>query len=161
MTFHSRTGIGFDVHPFDDDPGRKLVLGGVAIEGARGLKGHSDADVISHAITDAVLGAAMLGDMGEHFPDTDPNWKGADSLEMLRHAVELAKDEKLVVVAVDFTVITEQPKISPHKPAMKANLERVLQALVNVKASRAEGLGAIGRVEGAACWATATLSSVR
>lgn len=159
MSFHSRTGVGFDVHPFDAS--RKLVLAGVHIADAPGLRGHSDADVICHAITDAVLGAALLGDMGTHFPDTSPEWKGADSIQMLARAVELAKDAGLVVVHADFTLVAEQPRIAPYREQMRANLEDVLHAEVNVKASRAEGLGAIGRVEGAACYAVATLSSVR
>jgi 2-C-methyl-D-erythritol 2,4-cyclodiphosphate synthase len=153
----NRIGFGFDTHRFTDEPGRKLVLGGVHIEGALGLVGHSDADVIAHAVTDAILGAAGLGDMGEHFPDTDPKWAGADSLAMLRHGAQLANAAGFSICNVDCTIVTEKPKIAPHRDAMQKNLRAAVDAPVSVKASRAEGLGALGRVEGAACWAVALL----
>lgn len=156
-----RIGIGFDTHRFTDDATRRLVLAGVHVPGSMGLAGHSDADVVSHAITDALLGAACLGDMGTHFPDTDPALANADSLAMLQHAVVLVSAEGLRVGNVDCTIVTEVPKIAPIRSAMQRNLENVLSAPVSVKASRAEGMGAIGRVEGIACWATALLVANR
>lgn len=157
----NRIGFGFDTHRFTDEPGRKLILAGVHIEGAQGLQGHSDADVIAHAVTDALLGAAGLGDMGEHFPDTDPKWKGADSLAMLRHGAELVKAAGFRINNIDCTIVTEKPKIAPHREAMQQNLSTAVVAPVSVKASRAEGLGALGRVEGAACWAVALLEEMQ
>ncbi len=151
-----RIGFGFDVHRFATD-GRHLILGGVDIAGHSGLEGHSDADVLSHATTDALLGAAGLGDMGEHFPDTDVRWQGANSLELLGAAAELVRESGWLVENVDCTVVLDQPKIAPHKKAMEKRLSAVVHAPVNVKASRAEGLGAIGRLEGAACYAVALL----
>jgi 2-C-methyl-D-erythritol 2,4-cyclodiphosphate synthase len=152
-----RVGQGFDVHPFASDPGRRLVLGGVEIEGGRGLAGHSDADVVAHALADAVLGAAGLGDIGTHFPDTDPAYAGADSLVLLATAVERAAEAGLRPVNADLTVIAEEPRLSPFVPAMAEVLGRALGAPVSVKASRAEGLGAIGRAEGIACLAVVLL----
>jgi 2-C-methyl-D-erythritol 2,4-cyclodiphosphate synthase len=157
----TRVGFGFDTHAFTDDKSRTLVLGGVEFEEERGLKGHSDADVVAHAVTDAILGAACLGDMGEHFPDTDPKWKDANSLQMLARAVELVHEVGFDVGNVDCTIVTERPKISPFRDQMEENIATVVNAPVNVKASRAEGLGALGRSEGAACWAVATLESKR
>jgi 2-C-methyl-D-erythritol 2,4-cyclodiphosphate synthase len=157
----NRIGFGFDTHRFTDDAGRRLILGGVHIEDAQGLQGHSDADVIAHAVTDAILGAAGLGDMGEHFPDTEPKWKDADSLAMLREGVERARVAGFVVNNVDCTIVTEKPKIAPHRVAMQQNLSDAIGAPVSVKASRAEGLGALGRVEGAACWAVALLEETQ
>ncbi|MBV8959407.1 MAG: 2-C-methyl-D-erythritol 2,4-cyclodiphosphate synthase, partial [Actinobacteria bacterium] len=107
----SRVGLGFDVHPFSDDATRPLVLGGVVLEGERGLVGHSDADVIAHAVADALLGAAGLGDIGQHFPDTDPQWAGADSLALLRHVVGLVTGDGWVVANVDTSVVLEAPKL--------------------------------------------------
>lgn len=147
-----RVGLGFDVHPFSDDPSRVLVLGGVRLDGP-GLTGHSDADVVAHAIADALLGAAGLGDIGEHFPDTDPAWAGADSLELLRAVVGLLG--KWRVRNVDCSVVLEAPKLAPHRAAMQDKLGDVVGAPVSVKAKRAEGLGALGRGEGVACWAVA------
>jgi 2-C-methyl-D-erythritol 2,4-cyclodiphosphate synthase len=152
-----RIGYGFDTHRFSDDPQRKLMLGGVVVDNCAGLIGHSDADCIAHAITDALLGAAMLGDMGQHFPDTDSKWKGADSLVMLRAAVDLVMGEGFRVGNVDTTVVCEKPKIAPHREVMQKRLSTVVGAPVSVKASRAEGMGALGRVEGIACWAVALL----
>ena len=150
-----RVGLGFDVHPFSDDPGRRLVLGGVHLPGERGLAGHSDADVVAHAIADALLGAGGLGDLGQHFPDTDPAWAGADSLAILAGVVELLARAGWSVGNIDCTVVLEAPKLAPHRAQMVANLAGVVGAGVSVKATRAEGLGAIGRGEGVACWAVA------
>jgi 2-C-methyl-D-erythritol 2,4-cyclodiphosphate synthase len=152
-----RVGQGFDVHPWSDDPGRTLVLGGVVLDGERGLAGHSDADVVAHAVSDALLGAANLGDIGAHFPDTDPEWRGADSLTLLAHVVGLVRAEGWSIGNVDTTVILEAPKLTPHKPAMQERLTGVVGAAVTVKAKRAEGLGALGRGEGVACFAVALL----
>jgi 2-C-methyl-D-erythritol 2,4-cyclodiphosphate synthase len=154
-----RIGQGIDVHRFTDDPARTLVLGGVAITGPgiRGLEGHSDADVVAHAIADAVLGAAGLGDLGRHAPDTDPTWSGADSLDILTRVVELAGEAGWSPVNADCTVVAEQPKLAPYVTEMAERLGRVLRAPVNVKATRAEGLGALGRAEGIACTAVVLL----
>ncbi len=152
-----RVGQGFDVHPFSTDPARPLILGGVVFEGASGLVGHSDADAVAHAITDAVLGAAGLGDIGEHFPDTDPTWKGADSLKLLAAAVELVHSHGWRITNIDTTVVLEAPKLVPYKAQMKERLEAVVSAPVSVKAKRAEGLGALGRREGIACFAVVLL----
>jgi len=151
-----RVGQGFDVHPWSDDP-RPLVLGGVVLESGRGLAGHSDADVVAHAIADALLGAAGLGDIGSHFPDTDSRWRGADSLTLLGHVIGLVRDAGWAVGNVDTTVILEAPRLAPHKAAMEKRLGDVVGAQVSVKAKRAEGLGALGRGEGIACFAVALL----
>jgi len=153
-----RIGQGFDIHPFAIDRSRRLVLGGVEIGGARGLSGHSDADVVAHALTDAVLGAAALGDIGSHFPDTDPAFADADSLVLLAAAVERAQQAGWVPVNGDLTVIAEEPRLAPFVPAMTEALGGVLGAPVSVKATRGEGLGAIGRAEGIACLAVVLLS---
>jgi 2-C-methyl-D-erythritol 2,4-cyclodiphosphate synthase len=150
-----RVGQGFDVHPFSDDPSRKLVLGGVHLSGERGLAGHSDADVVAHAIADSLLGAAGLGDLGQHFPDNDPAWAGADSLRLLAGVVALLAEAGWTVGNVDCTVVLEAPKLAPHREDMVRQLAEVVGAGVSVKATRAEGLGAIGRGEGVACWAVA------
>ena len=150
-----RVGLGFDVHPFSDDLSRPLVLGGVHLSGPRGLAGHSDADVVAHAVADAVLGACGLGDLGQHFPDTDPTWSGADSMAILARVVALAADAGWGVANVDCTVVLEAPKLAPHRAEMARLMAGVVGADVSVKASRAEGLGAIGRGEGVACWAVA------
>lgn len=150
-----RVGLGFDVHPFSDDPTRRLVLGGVHLLGERGLAGHSDADVVAHAVADALLGAGGLGDLGRHFPDTDPAWAGADSLAILAGVVRLLAGAGWSVGNVDCTVVLEAPKLAPHREQMVTNLAGVVGADVSVKATRAEGLGAIGRGEGVACWAVA------
>ena len=150
-----RVGQGFDVHPFSDDPAQRLVLGGVTFEDGTGLAGHSDADAVAHAVIDALLGAAGLGDIGGHFPDTDPAWAGADSLAILAAVVERLAGAGWSVGNVDCTVVLEAPKLAPHRAQMVANLAGVVGAGVSVKATRAEGLGAIGRGEGVACWAVA------
>ena len=152
-----RVGIGFDVHPFSDDSSRVLVLGGVRFEGERALSGHSDADVIAHAVTDALLGAAGLGDIGEHFPDTDPQWAGADSLDLLRHAASLVTAEGWAVADVDTAVVLDAPKLAPRRGEMQVALSEAAGGPVRVKAKRPEGLGALGRNEGIACWAVALL----
>ena len=152
-----RIGQGFDVHAFSSDPERPLVLGGVEIGGIPGLLGHSDADAVAHAIADAVLGAAGLGDLGRHFPDTDPTWSGADSLTLLRQVVAMAKKVGLQPVNADCTVVAEAPKLAPHVAQMAERLGAALGAPVSVKATRAEGLGAIGRTEGIACLAVVLL----
>jgi 2-C-methyl-D-erythritol 4-phosphate cytidylyltransferase/2-C-methyl-D-erythritol 2,4-cyclodiphosphate synthase len=154
---HIRVGQGFDIHRFSDDPERVLVLGGVVIDGARGLHGHSDADAIAHAVTDALLGAAGLGDIGEHFPDSDPRWKGANSLDLLRHAVALVQEAGFDVGNVDCSVVCETPKLAPYKATMQRRLSEAAGAPVTVKGRRAEGLGALGRQEGIAVWANAAI----
>jgi 2-C-methyl-D-erythritol 2,4-cyclodiphosphate synthase len=146
-------GQGIDVHPFSDDPGRPLVLGGVRIADTGGLAGHSDADAVAHAVADAVLGAAGLGDLGDHFPDTDPVWAGADSLDLLRATVAKAAAAGWRPVNADCTVVLEAPKLARHRPAMAAALAAALGAPVNVKATRPEALGALGRGEGVLCLA--------
>ncbi len=154
-----RIGQGFDVHAFSEDPARRLVLGGVEIEESPGLAGHSDADAVAHALADAVLGASGLGDLGRHFPDTDPAWAGADSLTLLGHVVVLAAQQGLRAVNADCTVVAERPRLAPHVDTMAERLGAVLGAPVSIKATRAEGLGAIGRVEGIACFAVVLLES--
>jgi 2-C-methyl-D-erythritol 2,4-cyclodiphosphate synthase len=153
----ARVGQGFDVHPWSDDPARPLVLGGVVLPGERGLAGHSDADVVAHAVADALLGAAGLGDIGAHFPDTDSRWRGADSLTLLAHVVEMVQAEGWSIGNVDLTVVLEAPKLAGHKTTMEERLAGVVEAPVSVKAKRAEGLGALGRGEGVACLAVALL----
>ncbi|GDX14462.1 MAG: 2-C-methyl-D-erythritol 2,4-cyclodiphosphate synthase [Ilumatobacteraceae bacterium] len=153
-----RVGQGFDIHRFADDD-RPLVLGGVRIAGERGLHGHSDADAVAHAVSDALLGAAGLGDIGQHFPDTDPQWKGADSMMILREVVSKVHAAGWMVANVDVNVICERPKIAPHRTQMEQNLVDAVGAPVSVKGRRAEGLGSIGRVEGIACMAVALLMS--
>ena len=154
-----RVGLGFDVHPFADDD-RPLVLGGVHFDGERGLAGHSDADVIAHAVADALLGAAGLGDIGMHFSDTDPRWAGADSMELLGAVVIAVGGAGFRVVNVDCSVVLEAPKLAPMRDDMQRRLREVLGADVTVKGRRAEGLGAIGRGEGVACWAVALVDEV-
>ncbi len=159
MSERVRVGQGFDVHRFSDDPARPLVLGGVTFEGEPGLVGHSDADAIAHAVAEAVLGAAGLGDIGQHFPDTDPRWSGVDSLLLLRRVADLVRDAGWEVGNVDCAVVCEIPKLSPHRTEMQQRLSDAIGGPVTVKGRRAEGLGAIGRSEGVACWAVALLSS--
>jgi 2-C-methyl-D-erythritol 2,4-cyclodiphosphate synthase len=154
-----RVGQGFDVHPFSADPDRRLRLGGIEIGGARGLAGHSDADVVAHALADAVLGAAGLGDIGMHFSDTDPAFAGADSLSLLAEVVRLAAQAGWHPVNGDCTVVAEEPILRPHIAPMQARLGAVLGAPVSVKATRGEGLGAIGRAEGIATLAVVLLAA--
>lgn len=150
-----RVGQGFDIHPYSDDPSRPLVLGGVLFEGERGLVGHSDSDVIAHAITDAVLGACGLGDIGSHFSDTDPAYAGANSIELLRSAVGAAGTARWRVLNADCSVVLDMPKIAPVRDEMIDRLSNALGAPVSVKGKRPEGLGSLGRNEGIACWAVA------
>jgi 2-C-methyl-D-erythritol 2,4-cyclodiphosphate synthase len=150
-----RVGQGFDVHPFSDDPDRPLLLGGVRFDGERALAGHSDGDVIAHAVTDAVLGAAGLGDIGQHFPDTDLTWSGADSIDLLRRAVTDVRAAGWAPQNVDCTVVLEVPRLAPRRADIESRLSEVVGAPVTVKGKRAEGLGALGRSEGAACFAVA------
>jgi 2-C-methyl-D-erythritol 2,4-cyclodiphosphate synthase len=155
MTF---TGIGFDSHRFA--PGRRLLLGGVEVPYERGLHGHSDADVLAHAVIDALLGAAGLGDIGEHFPDTDERFKDADSMQLLGIVVTTVIAEGLRVVNVDCTVVMEAPKLGSHRVDIRERLAEVLgleTARVNVKATTGEGMGFVGRGEGVAALAVASL----
>jgi len=151
-----RTGLGIDSHRFAE--GRKLILGGVEIPHHRGLDGHSDADVLAHAITDAILGAAALGDIGQHFPDTDPRYKGADSIELLRAAIEVVNEHGWRVEFVDATVMMERPKLAPHRAAIMARLSEAVGADVHVKATTGEKMGFVGREEVVAALAVATLA---
>ncbi|MGB3276069.1 MAG: 2-C-methyl-D-erythritol 2,4-cyclodiphosphate synthase [Castellaniella sp.] len=160
-SFPFRIGQGHDLHVLAE--GRPLILGGVHIPYERGLVGHSDADALLHAITDAVLGAAGLGDIGRHFSDRDPRWAGADSRLFLREAARLAREAGWSVVNVDATVHAQAPKIAPHAPAMVACIAADLEidpALVNVKAKTNEGLGYLGRGEGIATSAVALLARI-
>ena len=144
-----KVGIGFDAHKLVE--GRPLILGGVTIPHGKGLLGHSDADVLSHAVSDAILGAAALGDMGQYFPDTEPKWKGADSLSMLKECARMAKAKGWTVGNVDATIICQAPKLSTHLVAMSRKLEESLELkedCVNVKAKTTEGMGFEGREEG-------------
>jgi 2-C-methyl-D-erythritol 2,4-cyclodiphosphate synthase len=152
------TGIGYDSHRLKQ--GRRLVIGGVEIPSELGLDGHSDADVLAHAVIDALLGAAGLGDIGEHFPDTDERWRDADSIALLRAAVQMVAAAGLAVVNVDCTVVMEAPKLAPHRQAIREGLAGALglePARVNVKASTGERIGFVGRGEGVAALAVATL----
>lgn len=154
----ARVGMGFDLHPVGDDPDRPMVLGGITFAGP-GLVGHSDSDVIAHAVTDALLGAAGLGDIGARFPDTDPALAGADSIELLRTVGDELGALGWTVANVDCSVVCDHPKIGPHRPQMQARLSAAAGGPVTVKGKRPEGLGAIGRGEGVACWAVALLES--
>jgi len=156
-----RIGQGVDVHAFSDDPSRPLVLGGVEVPGSRGLAGHSDADALAHALADALLGAAGLGDLGRHFPDTDPAWAGADSMALLREVVAMVGREDFQVANADCTVVAETPRLAPHTDEMASRLSAAVGGPVCVKATRAEGLGPIGRGEGIACMAVALLVARR
>jgi 2-C-methyl-D-erythritol 2,4-cyclodiphosphate synthase len=150
-------GIGYDSHRLAD--GRRLVIGGVEIPHERGLDGHSDADVLTHAVIDALLGAAGLGDIGEHFPDTEERWRDADSMVLLGAVVGLVADRGLAIENVDCTVMIEAPKLAPHRAAIRASLARALalpEASVNVKATTGERMGFVGRGEGVAALAVAS-----
>ena len=154
-----RVGQGFDIHRFEENPsGKKLVLGGVVFEGERALVGHSDADAIAHAVADALLGAAGLGDIGEHFPDTDPKWEGANSIEILCNVASKLTEAGYRIQNVDCSVVCERPKLAPQREAMQQNLSRAIGAQVTVKGRRAESLGALGRAEGIACFAVALIA---
>ena len=154
-----RVGQGFDVHAFSTDTDRVLVLGGVVFEGEAGLIGHSDADVVAHACADALLGAAGLGDIGQHFPDTDPKWAGADSIVLLAEVAGRVRAAGFEPGNVDCAVVCERPKLAPHREVMQQRLSAAVGAPVTVKGNRAEGLGAIGRGEGIACFAVAVVSA--
>lgn len=159
MGIDVRVGQGFDVHRFADTPvdGRVLVLGGVAFPGERVLVGHSDADVIAHAVADALLGAAGLGDLGQHYPDTDPTWSGADSIAILRDVAAKVRAQGWSIGNVDCSVVCEAPRIAPVRDDMVRNLTGAAGAPVSVKGRRAESLGALGRGEGIACFASAVI----
>jgi 2-C-methyl-D-erythritol 2,4-cyclodiphosphate synthase len=155
----TRAGIGYDCHRLAD--GRRLVIGGVEIPHERGLDGHSDSDVLAHAVIDALLGAAGLGDIGEHFPDTDERWRDADSIGLLEAVVGMVAGAGLVVENVDCTVMMEAPKLAPHRQAIRASLARALgleTGRVNVKATTGERMGFVGRGEGVAALAVAAVS---
>ncbi len=163
MTGHGapmRVGQGFDVHPFLDPApgGRPLVLGGVTFPGAAGLDGHSDADVVAHACADALLGAAGLGDIGTHFPDSEAAWAGADSIALLGEVARLVRVAGWEPVNVDCSVVLEAPVLAPRRAEMQQRLSAAVGAAVTVKGKRPEGLGALGRRDGIACWAVALLT---
>ena len=154
----SRTGMGFDVHAFSGKG--PIMLGGIAVPHSRGLSGHSDADVVLHAVTDALLGAGGLGDIGEHFPPSDPQWKGAASELFLAHAVSLLQTKGAIIDHVDCTIIAEEPKVGPHRQAMRERIAGIIGLAtdhVSVKATTTEGLGFTGRREGIACQAVASI----
>ena len=153
-----RTGIGYDAHRLVE--GRRLVLGGVAIPHERGLLGHSDADVAVHALMDALLGAIAAGDIGQHFPDTDPAWKGADSIRLLEAVAAILRERGWRIENTDLTILCEKPKLAPHIPEMRRRMAEamgVAMDAVSVKATTVEGMGAIGRSEGIAAQAVATV----
>ena len=155
-----RVGTGYDLHPLR--PGRELVLGGVHIDHLLGLDGHSDADVLTHAVIDALLGAAALGDIGKHFPADDPQYGGASSQDLLVTAVRLVRDAGYNIVNVDSTVIAEEPRLQPHVDAMRNQLAKSLgvdAGVVNVKATSPEGIGSLGHQEGIAALAVALIDS--
>jgi len=154
--------MGFDQNPFasGSERGRVLVLGGVRFEQEPALEGHSDADVVAHAVADAMLGAAAIGDLGAHFPDHDPQWAGADSLTLLAHVADLIADAGLRLANADCTVICEMPRIAQSREIMMERLSAAAAGPVHVKATRPEGLGSLGRVEGIACLATALLEEI-
>ena len=154
-----RIGNGFDVHRFSEDPDRPLVLGGVTFPGESGLVGHSDADVVAHAVAESLLGAAGLGDLGSHFPDTDERWRGADSLVLLAEVVRLLAADGWAPVNVDCSVIAERPKLAARRELMQTALSATVGAPVTVKGRRAEGIGGLGRAEGIACLASALVRS--
>jgi 2-C-methyl-D-erythritol 4-phosphate cytidylyltransferase/2-C-methyl-D-erythritol 2,4-cyclodiphosphate synthase len=160
MPLKSVTGFGYDIHPFATDSERKLMLGGVHFEDENGLEGHSDADVVLHAITDAILGAIGEGDIGQLFPDTDPNWKDADSAVFLRQAGDLVRSKGGVIASIDSTVVAEKPKIGEKRKEMRQRIANILgidQDCVNVKATTNEKLGSIGQGQGIAAFAVATI----
>jgi 2-C-methyl-D-erythritol 2,4-cyclodiphosphate synthase len=156
-----RVGIGYDLHRLVPD--RPLILGGVRIDHDRGLLGHSDADVVLHAVADALLGAAALGDIGEHYPDTDPKWRGLDSQRLLEEVVTRVARAGWRPSQCDLTIHAQEPKLGPHKPEIRVNLSRLLHlelSAVNVKAKTGEHVGAIGRGEAIACDAVVVVEAV-
>jgi 2-C-methyl-D-erythritol 2,4-cyclodiphosphate synthase len=152
-----RIGVGYDSHRLV--PGRKLILGGVDIPFSKGLLGHSDGDVLCHAIMDSLIGALGMGDIGRHFPDTDPRWEDASSIEMLRYIVEIAGASGYEAAWIDSVVITEKPRLAPHIESMKEALARanIPSAVINIKAKTNEGMGFVGREEGMAAYAVCLL----
>ncbi len=152
-----RVGHGFDIHPFSEDLDRSMVLGGVVFDGP-GLKGHSDADAVSHACIDALLGATGLGNIGERYPDTDEEFLGADSLALLADTAKAVTEASWKIANVDCTVVLENPKLSPHREDMENLLSKAVGAPVTVKGRRPEGLGALGREEGIVCFAIALVT---
>jgi 2-C-methyl-D-erythritol 2,4-cyclodiphosphate synthase len=157
-----RVGLGYDIHRFASED-RRLMLGGVHIPGSRGLAGHSDADVVVHALCDALLGALSLGDIGDHFPDTDPQFKDIDSLNLLRHVVGLTRDRGYRLENADITIQAQEPRVGPFKEAMRKVMSEVLgcdPTLLNIKATTLEGLGALGQGEGIAAFATVLLEEM-
>lgn len=157
----TRTGLGYDIHPFSDDSSRTLWLGGISFPGHPALDGHSDADVLLHAATDALLGAAALGDIGQHFPNSDPRWRGEPSMTFLRHASTLLAELGWKIVNLDMTLIAEIPKVMPHAERIRSVVAEALRVTldrVSIKATTNERLGAVGRTEGIAAFATATIS---
>jgi len=156
-----RVGLGYDVHKLVE--GRDLIIGGVNIPYEKGLLGHSDADVLLHAISDALLGAAALGDIGKHFPDTDPKYKGADSLKLLEHVGKLLEENLYIIENIDATIIAQRPKMAPHIPQMRENIARVLGVevdQVNIKATTEEGLGFTGAGEGISSQAICAIEKI-
>jgi 2-C-methyl-D-erythritol 2,4-cyclodiphosphate synthase len=160
-----RVGVGYDVHAFAAaEAGRPLVLGGAVIPHDRGLAGHSDADVLLHAIVDALLGAAALGDIGAHFPSSDPRWKDAPSGAFLHHTLDLLRAAGWRVVNVDATIVAQEPRLTPHVPAMRARLAEAMGLpldAISVKAKTTDGLGFTGRSEGMACHAVALIARIQ
>ena len=156
----TRCGIGYDLHRLVE--GRKLIIGGIEVPFDKGPAGHSDGDVVAHAMCDALLGAAGLGDIGKHFPDTDPKWKGVDSLFFLEYARKLLDEHKFAIEHIDAVVILERPKLGPHFPKMREALAKSLKVTaerVHLKAKTNEGVDAVGRGEAIACHVVATLSA--
>ena len=156
-----RVGNGFDIHRFSDDETRVLVLGGLVFDGERGLVGHSDADVVAHAIGEALLGAAALGDLGSHFPDTDERWMGSDSIELLDEIVRMVSSDDWNVQNIDCSIIAERPKLASVRTEMQDLLSSHVGAPVTIKGRRAEGRGSLGRGERIACMASALLTRDR
>lgn len=153
-----RIGFGFDAHKFKE--GRKLIVGGVEIPHEKGLSGHSDADVLTHAICDALLGALALGDIGKHFPDSDPKWKGVSSLLLLEKTLVMLKEKKYEIINIDNTIVCEKPKIAPHVSAIRDCLSKVTGLepdYISVKATTTEGMGFTGRGEGIAAYAVVSI----
>jgi 2-C-methyl-D-erythritol 2,4-cyclodiphosphate synthase len=150
-----RIGQGFDVHRFSADPNRKLVLGGITLSDSGGLEGHSDADVLTHALADALLGAACLGDLGTHFPASEPEWEGVSSMRLLEEVVSMLRAGQLRALSADCTVVCERPRLGSRVQEMGLALAATVGAPVNVKAKSAETLGALGRAEGIASLAVA------
>jgi 2-C-methyl-D-erythritol 2,4-cyclodiphosphate synthase len=156
----TRCGIGYDLHRLE--PGRKFIIGGIELPFDKGPAGHSDGDVVAHALCDALLGAAGLGDIGTHFPDSDPKWKDADSMQFLEHAAQHLSAKGFSIAYIDAVVILEKPKLAPHFERMRAKLAKVLRIpleKIHLKAKTNEGVDAIGRGEAVAAWVVATLET--